>query len=165
MIMASDYLLEIEGIQGEAQDKQIKNAIEIASFSGGVTHPGSMAMGTGGSTGQSSFSDLSLTSTISKASPNIAQYCATGKHVGKVTLHVRKATGDGGQQEYLTYELTDAMISSYMLSGAESSEQLPMESYSFNFAKIKVSYRPQNTKTGALDPAVEFTYDIKARSK
>ena len=34
--MASDYLLEIDGIKGESSDKAFKEAIELESFSWGA---------------------------------------------------------------------------------------------------------------------------------
>src|SRR5688572_8813997 len=111
--MPSDYLLEIDGILGEAQDSKIKNSIEVESFSWGQTHPGSFSHGMGGSTGKVSFQDVHFTTKVNKASPNLAMSCAIGKHIHKAVLHVRKATGDGGQQEYYKVTLEDVLVSSY----------------------------------------------------
>ena len=45
--MASDFLLEIEGIKGESKDKVHKDTIEVDSFSWGVANAGSMASNSG----------------------------------------------------------------------------------------------------------------------
>ena len=94
--MASDYLLEIDGIKGESQDKKHKDTIEVQSFSWGASQPGSFASGSGGGAGKASFQDLHFTSTVNKASPLLAKACATGQHIKKAVLFVRKA---GGAQE------------------------------------------------------------------
>lgn len=160
--MASDYLLEIDGIKGESKDKQIKEPIEVQSFSWGVSNPGSFASGRGGGTGKCSFQDLHFTTTVSKASPLIAMASATGKHIAKAVLHVRKS-GDS-PQEYYTITLTDVLVSSYQSGGNEGSSALPTDQFSLNFAKIVFDYKPQDEK-GTLGGAVNFTYDLKAASK
>jgi len=160
--MASDYLLEIEGIKGESQDSKHKDTIEIDSFSLGLSHPGSFASGTGGSTGRSSFQDIHFTTRVNKASPTVALSCATGKHIGKATLYVRKATGPSGQQDYYKVELTDVLISSYQSGGHSGDDSIPVDQFSLNFAKIEFVYKPQTDK-GALGPDITMKYDVAAQ--
>jgi type VI secretion system secreted protein Hcp len=162
--MPSDYLLEIDGIKGEAQDSKHKDTIEVDSFHWGAAHPGSFAQGMGGSTGRVNFQDLHFTTHTNKASPIMALSCATGKHIKKATLYVRKATGDGGQQEFYTITLEDVLISSYQSGGQAGNNALPNDQFALNYAKIKFEYKPQ-TEKGDLDAAVTFTYDLKAQKK
>jgi type VI secretion system secreted protein Hcp len=163
--MASDYLLEISGIEGESQDSKHKQTIEIASFSLGVSHPGDFRTNTGGATGKASFQDVHFATKVSKASPNLFQACAMGKHVDKATLYVRKATGDGGQQEYLKIELKDIMVSSYQVGGHEGGDDsIPGDQFSLNYAKIEFIYKPQ-TAQGTLGPDVTMKYDIAAQKR
>ncbi|HEV3436619.1 MAG TPA: type VI secretion system tube protein Hcp, partial [Gemmata sp.] len=56
--MASDYLLEIDGIKGESQDDKHKDTIEISSFSWGATNAGSSSSGSGGGAGKVSYQDV-----------------------------------------------------------------------------------------------------------
>src|SRR3954464_6928280 len=148
--MASDYLLQIEGIQGESQDSKHKETIEIASFSFGLSNAGSFALGTGGGAGKASWQALHFTTKINKASPNLMMACATGKHIGKATLYVRKSTGDGGQQEYMTIKLEDILVSSYQTGGHEGGDDghasIPNDQFSLNYAKVEVEYKPQDDK-------------------
>lgn len=162
--MPSDYLLVIDGIKGEAQDAKHKESIEIESFSFGVTHPGSMIRGTGGSTGRSTFQDFHFTTKANKSSPNLLLACATGKHIGKATLHVRKATGDGGQLEYYKVTLEDGLVSSYQTGGHEGGDSIPTDQFSINFAKIEFAYKPQTNK-GAMEADITVKYDIQAQQK
>lgn len=159
---AVDYLLEIEGIKGESSDSKHKGTIEVSSFSWGVSNTGSMAAGGGGGAGKASFSDLSCTASVSKASPELMLACATGKHIKKAVLHVRKQGGD--QQEYLTVTMTDCLISSFNSGDAPGGDVAVVDSFSLNFAAIKFEYKPQK-EDGSLDSAVTAGYDLKANKK
>jgi type VI secretion system secreted protein Hcp len=163
--MPSDYLLEIDGIKGESTDSKHKETIEIESFSWGATHPGTFQTGMGGASGKVNFQDVHFTTRVNKASPNIIKACATGKHINKATLFVRKATGDGGQQDYYKVQLEDVLVSSFQSGGHnggghDGNASLPSDQFSFNFAKIEFIYKPQSDK-GMLEADIIFKYDIK----
>ncbi len=162
--MPSDYLLVIDGIKGESQDAKHKDAIEIDSFSFGETNTGSFAFGTGGGTGKVSFQDMHFSTRVNKASPNLMVACATGKHINKAILYARKATGDGGQQEFLTITLEDVLVSSYQTGGHDGNGHttLPTDQFSLNFAKIEYAYKPQED-TGKLGAAITAKYDVRAQ--
>lgn len=160
--MASDYLLEIDGIKGESGDAKHKDQIEIESFSWGVTNPGSFAAGAGGGVAKASFHDLHFTTKVNKASPVLMLSCATGKHIPKAVLTVRKAGGK--QEEYYKIKLADVMISSYQSGGSESSHAAPTDQFSLNFAKLEFEYKPQKAD-GSLDAAVNGGYDLKKSEK
>ncbi|HVK07419.1 MAG TPA: type VI secretion system tube protein Hcp, partial [Gemmataceae bacterium] len=57
--MASDYLLELDGVKGESKDDAHKETIEIASWSLGASNPTSVGSA-GMSAGKVSFSDLNV---------------------------------------------------------------------------------------------------------
>jgi type VI secretion system secreted protein Hcp len=160
--MASDYLLEIDGIKGESRDDKIKDTLEIESFSWGVTNTGSAASGGGGGAGKASFQDISFTTRVNKASPLLMLACATGQHIKKAVLHVRKAGGE--QQEYYTMNFADLLISSYMSGGSAGGDALPVDQFSLNFSSVKFEYKPQKPD-GGLDSAVTAGYDLKANKK
>jgi type VI secretion system secreted protein Hcp len=160
--MATDYLLEIDGIKGESKDKKFKDTIEVESFSWGATNSGSFASGHGGGTGVVSFQDLHFTSKVCKASPLLMLSCATGKHIAKAVLHVRKAGGE--QEEYYIITLNDVLISSYQSGDAAGGDAIPTDQFSLNFAKIKYEYKPQDEK-GKLGTAVEGSWNLKERVK
>jgi type VI secretion system secreted protein Hcp len=157
--MASDYLLEIDGIKGESLDKKHPGSIEVFSFSWGVSQTGTFGTGGGGGAGKASFQDLHFTSTVSKASPLLARACATGEHIKKAVLYVRKAgdNRDGNQAEFYKVTLEDVLVSSYQSAGGG---ETPEDAFSFNFAKIEYAYSPQRAD-GSLDQPVVFSYDLK----
>ena len=156
---ASDYLLEIDGIKGESSDKKHKDTIEISSFSWGVSQTGAHSSGGGGGAGKASFQDLHFTTHVNKASPLLFKRCATGEHIKKATLFVRKAGGN--QEDYLTIKLTDVLVSSYQTKPSSDSDAVPTDQVSLNFAKIEFDYRPQ-LSSGQLGAPVHGGWDLKA---
>lgn len=153
-----DYFLKIEGLDGESEDKTYKKNIEILSFNWGATNSGSMGYGTGGGTGKVVVQDMHFTSRISAASPKLAEFCHTGKHFPKAVLVCRKAGGDS-PLEYLKITLSDIMVSSYQLGGAQG-DVLPSDQFSLNFAKIEKQYTPQSEK-GTGTGNVKFGWNVK----
>jgi type VI secretion system secreted protein Hcp len=158
--MASDILLEIDGVKGESKAKA--DMIDIMSYSWSVTNSGSASAGGGLGSGQSSFGDFQFSTPLSKASPALATKCATGEHIAKVVMHQRKAGGgtDGGK-EFYTITLEDVLVSSYA-QGANDGGGDPHDSFSFNFSKIKTEYKVQDEK-GAMVAGGEFGFDLKTR--
>ena len=160
--MASDFLLEIDGIKGESKHKTHKDTIEVDSFSWGIINAGSHASNAGGGAGKASFQDIHFTASVGKASTNLALSCASGKHIKKAVLFVRKQ-GET-QQDYDTLTLEDLLVSSYQSGDAAGGTTIPTDQFSLNYAKIKYEYKPQKAD-GSLDAPSTMTWDIKTHSK
>ncbi len=161
--MASDYLLEIDGIKGESQDSKHKDTIEIASFSWGAKNTGAHAGGGGGGTGKVSFQDIHFTTSVNKSTPLLFLACATGQHIKKATLFVRKQGGD--QHDYYKVTMEDLLVSG-VANGHEvdDTDAIPYDAFSLNFAKVKLEYFEQKPD-GKVGGAVVFGYDLKANTK
>ena len=155
---AVDYFLKFDGIKGESADAKHKDEIDIESWSWGATRA-RPAGSTGAGAGKVAMQDFHFVMKLNKASPALMKACATGQHIKTATLTSRKA--GKGQQDYLTFKFHDVLVSSYQTGGSEHSEVLPMDSISFNFAKIEVEYRAQK-QDGSLDTGVFFKYDLKS---
>lgn len=158
---AVDYFLKIDGIDGESADSKHKGEIDIASFSWGVANDGSMAGGGGGGSGKAAFQDLHCNTHVHKGSPKLMLASATGEHIKKAVLTVRKAGKD--QQEYYKVTLEDILVSSYTNGGSEGSV-FPGEQFSLNYAKIEFDYKEQKAD-GTLGGSVKTGYDVKANKK
>ncbi|XZE45086.1 type VI secretion system tube protein Hcp [Pirellulaceae bacterium SH467] len=133
-MLASDFLLEIEGIKGESSDAKLPYAIELDSFSWGGQNPTT-------SPGRAPVAELTsdefrFVSSFGKASPQLAQSVAQGKHFPKASLHVRNAGSDG--QSYLKIELQDVMISSIYTRSLN--EEKPKEEVSIQFSKLEQTF-------------------------
>ena len=141
-----DFFLKLDGIEGELEDKDHKKELALTSWSFGATNSGSFAIGSGGGTAKSNIHDAHFTKYVDKSTPKLFQACATGQHISKAIVTVRKA----GEKpmEYLKITLSEVLVSSYQLSGSEGSH-LPHESISLNFAKIEWDYKEQKADGGA----------------
>jgi len=161
--MAIDYFLQITGIEGESADSKHKGWIDVMSWAWGetqtaTTHPGA---GAGGGAGKVDFQDFSFTTRVSKASPKLFLACATGQHFKEATLAARKA--GKGQQEFLTWTLSDVLVSGYQTGGAEAAD-VPTDAVTLNFSKAQISYKAQKAD-GSLDAAITAGFDVKANKK
>lgn len=156
-VNAADYFLKIDGIPGEATDRNHAGQIDIESFSWGATNAGAAAATGGAGAGKVSFSDFSFAKLQDKASPLLLQFAASGKVIPKVTLYGVSA----GEQrvDYMTITLSEVLITSFQSAGSAGSAQ--MDSVSVNFAKIQYEYRPLGAD-GKFGPAVRAGWDLKA---
>ena len=160
--MASDFFLKLEGIDGESTDDKHKGELDIESFSWGVTQLGTGGYGGGGGAGKASFQDMHFTTKVGKGSPKLFLACATGEHIKKATLTVRKAGKE--QQEYYKVTLSDCLVSSYQSGDAAGGTAVPTDQFALNFAKIEFEYKPQKAD-GSLDAAVKTGYDLGTNKK
>ena len=99
---------------------------------------------------------------MNKSSPVLALSCATGKHIIKATLFVRKAGED--PQDYYKVIMEDVLVSSYQ-SGGSGGGDLPSDQFSLNYAKIEFDYRVQDAKGKLQGGPIAFKYDLKAGKK
>ncbi|HLM98132.1 MAG TPA: type VI secretion system tube protein Hcp [Bryobacteraceae bacterium] len=156
---AVDYFLKIDGIDGESQDSKHKGEIELYSWSFGATQSGTHSGGGGGGAGKVSMQDFHFVMNVNKASPKLLLACATGEHIKKAVLTCRKAGKE--QQEFVKYSFSDFLVSSYQTGGSGSSDVLPNDQISLNFAKIEFEYKEQKAD-GTLGGSVKAGYDLKA---
>jgi type VI secretion system secreted protein Hcp len=159
--MAVDMFLKLSGIDGESRDDKHKNEIEILSYSWGATNSGTMQQGGGGGRGKVSVHDFSITKKVDKATPKLFLACATGEHIPEAKLTVRKAGGE--QQEFLTVKMSDLLVSSYQTGGA-SSDPVPTDQVSFNFAKIEIEYRQQRDE-GTVGGTESACWDVRRNQR
>ena len=154
----SDYLLHIDGIDGESNQDGHAKWIELQSWSWGEVNQGSASIGSGGGSGKVSMQDFHFTCEYGIHSPNTFFHCADGKHIPKGELHIRKS---GGKQEiFTTWRFEELTISSYQTGGSGHGNPLPTDQISFNFKKIEMEYKPQK-KDGSLDAAQKANFDLK----
>jgi len=143
--MAVDMFLKLDGIDGESQDSTHKGWIEVDSFSWGVSNT-SIGSATGGAgAGKASFQDLHFEQLFDKSSAQLALYCASGKHISSAILSVRKAGGStdaagNASLEFLKIKMTDVLVSSFQVAGANGEDDRPTEGASLNFLKIEFDY-------------------------
>jgi type VI secretion system secreted protein Hcp len=159
-VAAVEYFLKVNGIKGGSIDAQHEDQIDVDGFSWGVTQLGGGAGGGSGraGTGKPQLGELVVSTRTSIASPPLFLACASGQHFKDATLTARQAGGS----EFLRIALTDVVVTSYQIGGAETDQ--PLDSVSFGFAKVEIEYRSM-LPTGALGPAATAGWDVKSGKK
>ena len=69
-----------------------------------------MSSGGGAGAGKAQLQDLTVVKNLDKASPHLFTACASGEHLKKAVLTLRRPTGD--RVDYLRYTLNDVLITS-----------------------------------------------------
>lgn len=154
--MAVDQFLKLDGINGEAQDKEKKDEIDILAWSWGMSQNGTTHMGSGSGAGKVNVQDISFTKYVDLASTVLMQKCTLGDHITEGTLTVRKA--GGSQLEYIVITMKDIIVSSVSTGGSGGEDRLT-ENVSLNFGEYKIVYTEQ-TPDGGAGKQPEFAYDI-----
>ena len=155
--MAVDMFIKFDGIDGESVDSKHAKSIDVLAWSWGMSQSGTTHQSTGGGAGKVNVQDLSLTKHIDKSSTVLMTHCATGKHIPKAVLTVRKA-GDK-PLEYLVITLKDLLISSVQTGGSGGEDRLT-ENVTINFGAYEVAYQ-QQAKTGGAEGGQVFSkFDI-----
>ncbi len=147
------------GITGEAKQAGHEEEVVILSLSWGVSRSISL---TGGSrdTGVASFSDVSIQKEADSASSDLFAACTKATPLDEIVITFVKDAGDD-QIDYLTYTLSNCLISSYQVSGSSGGGN-PMESVSISFNKIKALYKKQEDDHSSSSDH-EAEYDLMAR--
>ncbi|MCH8906309.1 MAG: type VI secretion system tube protein Hcp [Candidatus Heimdallarchaeota archaeon] len=131
--------LRWEGIEGEATATGHEDEIQILSWSWGATKPGSSYSGLTSRKGDVIISDISIVKALDKSSPKLFEYLAEGRVTPQVQLFLTSAFVSG-QQTFLEYEFNNVIITSYIQTGTGGGELTPLESFSFSFEEIKITY-------------------------
>ena len=153
---AVDYFLKVDGIPGESQDAKHKGEIDVVGWSWGETAAVQGGAGRAGA-GKVQLQDFHFTSRISKASPKLMEACASGKHIKSAVLSARKA-GEG-KAEFLSFSLSDVLISSYQ-TGVGESDGAPIDTVALSFSSLEVEYR-ETKPDGSIGASIRFGWDAK----
>lgn len=151
-VAAVDMYLKIEGIEGESTDRAHSAWINVLSVDWGAKGTpvrATMAVRQGGAErkrpGRVKYGDITLKKGYDASSPKLAEACANGKKIAKVSLEWTTTDADGSR--YVRVELRDVIISRYSI---DATGDRPMESISLNYAEVKTTYIPQDQR-GKLD--------------
>jgi type VI secretion system secreted protein Hcp len=156
--MSFDTYLKLKGIDGESTAEGMTKTIEIFSFSFGASNPATIGPQGGGiGTGRVSISSLNLMKRTDYTSPALFEHCCTGKHIPVANLYCRKAGGKQGV--FLELELTECVVESVQWSGSSGGDDVPTESVSLAFQKVKFGFSKQKGD-GSMEPALEKIWDL-----
>ena len=144
---ASGYemFLKLDAIQGDSDDSKHRNEVSVDSYAWSETRAGTK-QGLGGFT---------VTMPVSRASAKMFLYGASGTHITRIVLSVRK----NGSQDFLKWTLTDAQVAAFQTVGNTHGDGV-MDQVTFSFGKLEVEYH-QLLPDGTLGPASTAGWDLR----
>ena len=161
--MASDIFLKVNGIVGESTDNAHKDEIEVLAYNHGVSMSleATPSSAGGGTSGRCNHSDFSITKSLDKASPLLAQRCCSGEHIDEIAITLNRASGDtGGKVPYMVYTMKNVVISSVSVGGGDGAG-VPTETVAFNYGSIKWEYAKQARKGGGAAGKTAGTWNVE----
>lgn len=152
---AIDMFLKIGDIKGDSTDLAHNREITVLAWSWGMSNPGSLQTGSGGTIGKVSMSNMSITKYVDSSSAPLMKLCATGKMVSNAQLILR-TTGDQ-PLEFYTINMTNVMVVG-ISSGGSGGEDRLTENLALSFGQVNVVYHPAPEAT--LEPRIGFDWNI-----
>jgi len=132
------------------------SVVQIRQFSVGaenMTSAGSSATGAG--TGKATLNELVIEKSVDTMSRALFAISATGGHLAKMQLYIRRA-GVAGGKPYLVYGFNMVFVSKIDWSASSGDEQ-PIERVTFAYAALALGYYPQKPD-GTLGTGVKTSW-------
>ena len=152
--MAFDSFLRIDGIPGDATDKDHKGWIPLQSWSHGTTMPiGGIGSGQQNlSAGKVDFVDFTFSKRVDIASPLLAKYCCMGKVIPTMKMDLCRAINQAGgaKEVFQTYEYKNALVSSVTNSGASGTD-IPLETVTIRYSEMTCQHKTYGTDGAVAD--------------
>ncbi len=162
--MAFDFFLQLDGIKGESQDDKHKDEIDVIEWRWGMTQSATFQMGGGGASGKVNVQDIELHKFVDASTTALQLHTASGKHIPKGKLTIRKSGGDA-PVDYYVMEFELIFVSSYEVIGAENDPlERIRERLTLNFARYKTTYTVQ-TEQGIAGASSSSGWDIAKNVK
>ena len=183
LLMHSSGYVKFEGIDGESKSKDHEGWSEIVSFSQAIHKPGA-STDISRRRGDVVLEDIIIVKQIDKASPKLAEAICTGKVFPKVEIHLTgPSEGSSCQGTFYAYELKNAMITSYEVTGSNplayalvapapdsilpysgpfivQAVDAPMEEITINFEEVKATYTECDS-TGKSKGNIQYSWKVE----
>jgi type VI secretion system secreted protein Hcp len=128
-------------IKGESTLTGYVDKIEALSFSHGVAQQITGDQSNQKRTsGKPNHQDFTFTKYFDLASCDLIDYCDQAKPIATVKVIIGQ-NENGAVNAYLTYELTNCLVSSVSIGGGGGGK--PQETVTFNYTAISWTYKPQ----------------------
>jgi type VI secretion system Hcp family effector len=150
-----DAFMKFDGIDGSSQSKDHKGAIDVVSWNWGVTTQ-TNGSGSGGASGRPRAHEFRIVHHYDLASPHLASFAATGKHLKDATLNVAHP---GARKDFLTVTMKDLVVTEVLVSGHEGDVD---EEVALQPAWIRFDYAEPGPGGGATGRTSSVTWDIRS---
>ncbi|RXG15224.1 type VI secretion system Hcp family effector [Leeuwenhoekiella aestuarii] len=153
--------LEIPDIEGESQRANFEDQIEIDAFSFSIQSPKSK-MGSGRQRSTPRVSGITLKKKVDIATNPMLDALTKSIRFDEVKLSLINSASGQNADSYLTYTLTNAVISSYNVEGT-TEDNKPREDWLIYFEKLHSEYTRTNSD-GSPGDSNEFEHSSKMGS-
>ena len=134
-----DMFLKLDGVQGESQDPDHKNEIQIEGFHLNCVSPRDSF--TGQATGVRRWSHLTIHAKVDMSTPLLFLKLTTNATIPSAVLACRKA--GGGAITYFTVTLTNVAVAK--VQAGDQGEVTPQCEFDLAFGKIEIRAQPQTS--------------------
>ena len=151
--------MKLGDIKGEASDTDHKEWILIESMSSPIFR--SVPEGAKDqqrTKGETTLGDIVVVRQLDKSSTKLQEACANGTFFKEIEIHFC-TTVKNKQEPYLTYKLSDVIISSFSMHGNASGSPLPSEQVTMGYTKAEWNYIVVDPKTGDKQGNVPAKYE------
>ena len=151
--------MKLGDIKGEATDADHKEWVIIESMSSPMYR--SVPAGAKDqqrTKGETTLGDIACSRQLDKSSTKLQEACANGTFFKEVEIHFC-TTVKNKQEPYLTYKLSDVIISSYSFHGNSSGSPLPSEQITLGYTKVEWTYIVLDPATGDKKGNVPAKYN------
>jgi type VI secretion system secreted protein Hcp len=154
--------LQLEGIDGDATDKNHLKWIACDSFTGGTQRAffQETGKGTERETSSAELQEIGLRMKMHSGSPKVMLASLVGE-AKKAVIHITRVSDTDGSKNYLEVTLTDVFITRYTV---DSDGDTPWESVALNYSKIEKNYNP-NGSDGKPTGGKKCGFDLKTGKK
>lgn len=151
--------VEYEGIKGNVTADGYKDHIAVLSVQFGVARGISMESGnmSNRESNRPSLSEVTVSKVADNSVTGLFKESVTGSAGKKVTIKFVR-TGSDKVQEYMTYTLENALVSSYSISA--DSEGEPIEQIGISYSKVMINYSDFD-KTNKSGNPQRVGYDLE----
>jgi type VI secretion system Hcp family effector len=150
-----DAFMKFDGIEGGSESKDHKGAVDVLSWNWGVTTT-STTSGAGGGAGRPRAHEFRIVHHYDLASPHLASFAATGKHLKDATLNDARP---GARKDFLTVTMKDLVVTEVLVSGDEEDVD---EEVALQPAWIRFDYAEPGPGGGATGRTSSVTWDIRS---
>jgi type VI secretion system secreted protein Hcp len=151
--------LKLGDIKGEATDSGHNEWIIIESMSSPIFR--SIPEGAKDqqrTKGETTLGDIVVVRQLDKSSTKLQEACANGTFFSEAEIHFC-STLKNKQEPYLTYKLSDVVVTSYSFHGNSSGDPLPSEEVTLGYTEVEWTYITLDPKTGDKKGNVPAKYN------
>ncbi|MEE9390877.1 MAG: type VI secretion system tube protein Hcp [Planctomycetota bacterium] len=151
--------MRIEGIPGQATDKDHKDWILVSSVSSPIHRViKEGAVDVERTQGTTTLGNLFTTRRVDKSTVKLAEACAKGKYIPEVEIHLCNVQNEK-VIPFLKYKLFNVIITEHTIDGESESNKGAHEAVAYNFEKIDWTFTVIDPKDGSEQGEIIAQYN------